>query len=46
MERLALLRHVVEPTLQRELRHRGVLTDEGSLSAELIGWVETYAHEP
>jgi SNF2 family DNA or RNA helicase len=43
MDRLALLSHVVEPTLQRELRHRGVLTDEGSLSAELIGWVETYA---
>ncbi len=42
-QRLAFLHQVVEPTLQRELRHRGVLTDEGSLSAELIGWVEMCA---
>jgi hypothetical protein len=39
-QRISLLHEVVEPTLQRELRHRGVLTDEGSLSAELIGWVD------
>ena len=40
-ERLLLLRQVIEPTLQRELRHRGILTDEGSFSAELLTWVET-----
>jgi superfamily II DNA or RNA helicase len=38
--RLELLHRVIEPTLQRELRHRGVITDEGSFTAELIAWVE------
>jgi Helicase conserved C-terminal domain len=42
-QRVSLLHEVVEPALQRELRHLGVLTDENSLSAELIGWVETSA---
>jgi superfamily II DNA or RNA helicase len=39
-ERLELLHAVVEPTLQRELRHRGVIADEGSFSAELLTWIE------
>jgi hypothetical protein len=43
MERFAILHQVVEPTLQRELHHRGVLTDEGSLSADLLGWIEICA---
>ena len=28
------------PTLQRELRHRGVITDEGSYTVELLTWIE------
>jgi len=37
-QRLALFSGAVEPTLQRELRHRGA--GDGSYSAELIGYVE------
>ena len=44
-ERLLLLRQVIEPTLQRELRHRGILTDEGSFTAELVSWIEMGATE-
>jgi hypothetical protein len=39
-ERLELFRNVVEPTLQRELKHKGMATGDGSYSAELIGYVE------
>lgn len=39
-ERLELFRNVVEPTLQRELKHKGLATGDGSYSAELIGYVE------
>jgi hypothetical protein len=39
-ERVALLHDAIEPTLQRELRHRGVIADQGSFVAELIAWVE------
>lgn len=39
-ERLALFNQVVEPTLQRELKHKGAANGEGSYSAELIGYVE------
>lgn len=39
-ERLALFSQVVEPTLQRELKHKGAANGEGSYSAELIGYVE------
>jgi superfamily II DNA or RNA helicase len=39
-ERLDILHRLIEPTLQRELRHRGVITDEGSFSAEIICWLE------
>jgi hypothetical protein len=39
-ERLELFANVVEPTLQRELKHKGLATGDGSYSAELIGYVE------
>ncbi len=39
-KRLEMLHRIIEPTLQRELRHRGVITDEGSFTAELLTWVE------
>jgi hypothetical protein len=35
-----MLHQTIEPTLQRELRHRGVITDEGSFTAELLAWIE------
>jgi superfamily II DNA or RNA helicase len=39
-DRLALFTRLVEPALQRELKHRGTASGEGSYSAELIGYVE------
>lgn len=39
-QRLDLFSRAVEPTLQRELRHKGAATGDGSYSAELIGYVE------
>jgi hypothetical protein len=39
-ERLALFTTAVEPTLQRELKHKGAANGDGSYSAELIGYVE------
>ena len=39
-ERLGLFGNVVQPTLQRELKHKGLATGDGSYSAELIGYVE------
>jgi hypothetical protein len=39
-KRIDILHHQIEPTIQRELRHRGVARDEGSFSAEMIGWLE------
>jgi superfamily II DNA or RNA helicase len=39
-ERLGVLHQTIEPTVQRELRHRGVIADEGSFSAELLAWIE------
>ena len=38
--RLEMLHRTIEPTLQRELRHRGVITDEGSYTTELLTWIE------
>jgi hypothetical protein len=35
-----VLAHAVEPTLQRELKHKGAANGDGSYSAELIGYVE------
>lgn len=40
-EKLALLRETLEPMLQRELEHRGVVTSNRGFEAKLIGWVET-----
>ncbi|RFF50274.1 helicase [Xanthomonas campestris] len=42
-QRLALFAHTVEPTLQRELKHKGAANGDGSYSAELIGYVEIIA---
>lgn len=39
-QRNELFAHVVEPTLQRELKHKGAANGDGSYSAELIGYVE------
>lgn len=39
-ERLVLFATAVEPTLQRELKHKGAANGDGSYSAELIGYVE------
>lgn len=39
-ERLEVFTNVVEPTLQRELKHKGMATGDGSYSAELIGYIE------
>ena len=39
-KRLEILHSMIEPTVQRELRHRGVITDEGSFTAELLTWIE------
>ena len=41
---IALFRHAVEPTLHRELKHKGATKGEGSYSLELIGYVEICAH--
>jgi hypothetical protein len=38
-EKLALLRETLEPMLQRELEHRGVVTSNRGFEAKLIGWV-------
>jgi hypothetical protein len=38
--RIDLFAQVVEPTLQRELKHKGAANGDGSYSAELIGYVE------
>jgi hypothetical protein len=39
-ERVALFAEYVEPTLQRELKHKGAASGDGSYSAELIGYLE------
>jgi len=39
-ERLDMFVRIVEPTLQRELKHKGAANGDGSYSAELIGYVE------
>lgn len=39
-QRLELFHRHVEPTLQRELKHKGAASGDGSYSAELIGYVE------
>jgi SNF2 family DNA or RNA helicase len=42
-QRFDLFARVVEPTLQRELKHKGAANGDGSYSAELIGYVEIMA---
>ena len=42
-QRLDLFSRAVEPTLQRELKHKGAANGDGSYSAELIGYVEIVA---
>jgi hypothetical protein len=39
-QRLELYGKVVEPCLQRELRHKGAANGDGSYSVEMIGYVE------
>jgi hypothetical protein len=39
-QRIELFTRAVEPTLQRELKHKGAANGDGSYSAELIGYVE------
>jgi len=39
-QRLSLFKQSVEPTLQRELKHKGAANGDGSYLAELIGYVE------
>jgi hypothetical protein len=42
-QRSDLFTHAVEPTLQRELKHKGTANGDGSYSTELIGYVEIVA---
>lgn len=39
-ERLGIFSQLVEPALQREVRHKGTASGDGSYSAELIGYIE------
>ncbi len=39
-ERRDLLKNVIEPMLQRELQHRGIASETGGYSVEMVGWVE------
>ena len=43
--RIELFSSAVEPTLQRELRHKGAVNTDGSYAAELIGYIEIYPAE-
>jgi hypothetical protein len=45
-ERLELFRTVVEPTLQRELKHKGAVSSDGSYAAELVGYIEIAGRLP
>lgn len=39
-ERVELFSRIVEPTLERELKHKSGVQDDSSYSAELIGFIE------
>lgn len=39
-DRLMIFAKIVEPTLQRELKHKGAASGDGGYSAELIGYLE------
>jgi hypothetical protein len=43
-QRMYLFAQAVEPTLQRELKHKGAANGDGSYSAELIGYAEIAAN--
>ena len=43
--RRALLHDSIEPMIQRELNHRGLVPENGGYSAKLIGWVEVARQE-
>ncbi len=43
-QRLDLFLHIVEPALQRELKHKGTAAGDGSYAAELISYVEIVSH--
>jgi hypothetical protein len=45
-QRLEMFSRVVEPTLQRELKHKGAANGDGSYSAELIGYAEILPIRP
>lgn len=40
VERQRLLTDAIEPTLQRELGHRGIAAMDKGFATELVGWVE------
>ena len=40
VQRRELLHDTIEPMIQRELHHRGLVPENGGYSARLIGWVE------
>jgi superfamily II DNA or RNA helicase len=42
-KKLSILRDFFEPILQRELEHRGLVTESRGFEAKLIGWVEVMA---
>ena len=44
-QRRELLHDVIEPMVQRELNHRGLVPENGGYSAKLIGWVEIGGRE-
>jgi hypothetical protein len=39
-QRREILRDTLEPMIQRELHHRGLIPEDGGYSSKLIGWVE------
>ena len=39
-QRRELLHNKLEPMLQRELHHRGLIPEDGGYSSKLIGWIE------
>ncbi len=39
-QRIELFATAIEPTLQRELRHKGTVNSDGSYAAELVGYIE------
>jgi len=41
-QRIELFATAIEPTLQRELRHKGTVNADGSYAAELVGYIEIH----